>query len=177
MTELVEMISHGGRMEDLKILQDAIEFKGKLPKHYFWADERLCETLGEDWRSKKELKELRQNIIDEIIQVIYGKVKLPRQRKLQADHYARYLHALTILKFDKNLLVKTHDTGTCECPIDIEDKELREQVQNEYLRNAFLDLWRFDDGSEEAKEAIISAGWYISEIMKSLEGTRGFTEG
>jgi len=147
-TEAIEMISHGYYFKDLQILQTAIDFKKAVPKHFFERVENYSRFIpGCGWRSKAELRAIRSNIIDEIINIIDSQISLPYKDRMLADNYARYLHALAILKVDKKLL----DTNS-----------------DDYMRNAFLDLWQFDDGSDENWSILDSASWYISEAVKCM---------
>lgn len=149
---IVWMISGGHCFRDLRVLQTAIEKKGRLPNDYFYREENFCnETWRAKWRSKKELKEIREEIINEIIQVINSQNNVPYTDKMEADHYARYLHALAILKVDKSILRDTAD---------------------DHFRNAFLALWQIDDGSEEVWETIRRVAYYMSEATQKLRGKK-----
>lgn len=152
MKTIIQMIGSGHYFEDLRVLQAAIDKKGKLPLDYFERDENFCsETWGANWRSKSELRKIRQELVDEILAIIKAQNRLPYADKMPADHYARYLHALAILKIDKDVL---HHT------------------KNDFILNAFWDLWKLDDGSEEIWKTIDSASWFISETIKGLKGER-----
>ena len=148
---IVRMIGSGHYFEDLEVLQKAIEKRGALSKDYFDKDENYCgETWGAQWRSKEELRLIRSILIEKIVEIINSQSKLPYKEKMELDHYARYLHALTILKTDKNTFYYTKD----------------------YFRDAMLELWKLDDGSKENWKAISNAAWFLSEACKVLKGKR-----
>lgn len=119
--DLMVQIVTGYGFEDLQIIQDAIDKRGAIPLDYF-TDEDI---LGYGWRSKAELREIKQKIVDKIVSIINAQNRLPYKEKMSITYYARYLHALTILKVDKDQTLHK----TC----------------NDHIRNAMLDLWQFDD--------------------------------
>ena len=138
---VVHLIGRGFYMEDLEILQKAIEKKGKLPKKYFETEENCCcETWGTQWRRKSELREIKASLVREITNVI-------NSQKMEADNYCRYFHALAILKADRD---------------QFKPKE------GNFVYNGCLALWKLDDGSQEKWEIIDDASWFFSEAMKNL---------
>lgn len=137
---IVKHIGSGLYFEDLEILQTAIEKKGRLPNNYFSTKETYCcETWGEKWRRKSELRKIRQDLVCEITNVI-------NTQKMEADNYCRYFHALTILKADK---------------------EAFQPKEADFVYNGCLALWQLD-GTPKAWEAIDNAVWFFSEAMKNL---------
>ena len=146
----IEMIRHGYYFDDLKVLQTAIEKKGTLPKGYFNSEKTYCVFVDEDWKSKRELKEIRRTIVNEIIAIIKDQNKLPYEKKMPIDHYSRLFHALSILK--------------------VNQEELHETC-NDYFRNAFLMLWKMEYGTPNGIWDIIdAAAWFISEAVKGVKG-------
>ena len=149
LSRITRMVGSGHYFRDLAILQEAIDKKGAIGQYYFHADEHFCaETWGDQWRSKQELRKIRQALIAEFAKQITSQNMLPYRQKMDADHYARYFHALAILKADKKLI---HHT------------------KNDYMRNAFIELWNLDNGSEENWKRISSAAWFISESIKGIK--------
>lgn len=149
LSKITRMVGSGHYFADLAILQAAIDKKGAVGQDYFHRDENFCaETWGDQWRSKSELREIRQALITEFVNQITSQNLLPYRQKMDADHYARYFHALAILKADKSLI---HHT------------------KNDYMRNAFLELWQLDDGSVENWKKIDAAAWFISEAIKGIK--------
>lgn len=149
MDRIIRMLGSGHYFEDLKILQMAIDKKGAISKDFFEENGGCYETWGYQWRSKSELRAIREELIAAIVDVINAENRKPYEKKMDADHYARYLHALAILKVNKDLFNMT---------------------KHDYMRNAFLELWKFDDGSEEIWKIIDSAAWYIAEAVKGVKG-------
>ena len=147
---IVRMVGSGHYFTDLEVLQKAIDKPGALPQNYFGRDENFCaETWGYHWRSKEDLRTIRETLIAEFIEKIKSQNDLPYQKKMDSDHYARYFHALSILKVDKSLIRHTN---------------------NDFIRNAFIELWQFDNGSKEAWTHISDAAWFISEAIKGFKG-------
>lgn len=147
--KITRMVGSGHYFHDLAVLQAAIDKKGAVSQDYFCKDENFCpETWGDQWRSKEELRKIREVLVNQFVEKIKSQNFLKYKDKMEADHYARYFHALAILKVDKSVV---HHT------------------KNDYLRNAFIELWHLDDGSEESWKRIDSAAWFISEAVKGLK--------
>ncbi len=149
MDRIIRMLGSGHYFKDLEILQMAIDKSGAVPQNFFFENGGCYETWGPEWRSKSELREIREALISAIAKKINDQNRVPYKDKMDADHYARYLHALAILKVDKNYFNKT---------------------KHDYMRNAFLELWKLDDGSEENWKIIDSAAWHIAEAVKGIKG-------
>lgn len=148
MDRIIRMIGSGHYFNDLKVLQMAIDKKGPVSQDFF--GENCCyETWGYKWRGKPELRAIRQEVISAITEVIIGENYKPYKQKMDADHYARYFHALAILKVNKDSIGKT---------------------KNDFMRNAFLEFWRFDDGSDEIWKILDEAAWSIAEAIKGIKG-------
>lgn len=149
MDRIIRMLGSGYYFEDLKVLQMAVEKKRAIPRNFFYENGGCYETWGYKWRSKEDVRQIRADLIDAISKKINEENKKAYRYKMDADHYARYLHALAILKVEKD-----HFNYT----------------KHDYIRNAFLDLWKLDDGSEENWKIINSASWYIAEAIKGIKG-------
>ncbi len=149
MERILRMLGSGHYFEDMKVLQMAIDKKGAVSQDFFYDNGGCYETWGSGWRSKSELRSIRDVMIDGITEKINGENRKPYEDKMDADHYARYLHALAILKVPKNHFNMT---------------------KHDYMRNAFLELWKLDDGSDEYWKIIDSAAWYIAEAVKGIKG-------
>ncbi len=149
MERIIRMLGSGHYFEDLKVLQMAIDKKGAIPQDFFYDNGGCYETWGYNWRPKDELRAIREELISAIAAKINEQNRKPYKEKMDADHYARYLHALTLLKVNKDYFGKT---------------------KHDYMRNAFLDLWKFDDGSEESWKIIENAAWHIAESIKGIKG-------
>lgn len=152
---LLDMLGSGHCFGDLKILQGAIERKGALARNYFERDENFCEFFSSACKSKKEIHQIREQIIEAIVKIIDSQGNLPYREKMPADHYARYLHALAILKADKALVPKR---------------------KSDYVRDAFVELWLHDDGSEEAWKTISAVSWFIAEAVKAVKSEEPIRE-
>lgn len=143
--DLMVQIVTGYGFEDLQIIQDAIDKRGAIPLDYF-TDEDI---LGYGWRSKAELREIKQKIVDKIVSIINAQNRLPYKEKMSITYYARYLHALTILKVDKDqTLHKTY---------------------NDHIRNAMLDLWQFDD-EYDGWDLINYISMHLTEAVNGIMG-------
>lgn len=149
MDRIIRMLGSGHYFEDLKVLQMAIDKKGALPQNFFYDNGGCYETWGSSWRPKDELRAIREELISAIAEKINEQNQKPYKEKMDADHYARYLHALAILKVNKDYFNMT---------------------KHDYMRNAFLELWKFDDGSDEIWNILDSAAWYIAEAVKGIKG-------
>lgn len=143
--DLMVQIVTGYGFEDLQIIQDAIDKRGAIPLDYF-TDEDI---LGYGWRSKAELREIKQKIIDKIVSIINAQNRLPYKEKMSITYYARYLHALTILKVDKYQTLHK----TC----------------NDHIRNAMLDLWLFDD-EYDGWDLINYISMHLTEAVNGIMG-------
>ena len=71
--------------------------------------------------------------------------------EMMTDNYSRLFHGLAILKLEK-------------------DTELLPGTTDNYMYNAAYMLWRLDDGSEMAGDAIESTMWFMSEEIKGRSG-------
>lgn len=142
---LMVQIVTGYGFEDLQIIQDAIDKRGAIPLDYF-TDEDI---LGYGWRSKAELREIKQKIVDKIVSIINAQNRLPYKEKMSITYYARYLHALTILKVDKDQTLHK----TC----------------NDHIRNAMLDLWQFDD-EYDGWDLINYISMHLTEAVNGIMG-------
>ena len=149
MDRIIRMLGSGYYFKDLIALQAAVEKNGAIPRNFFEQYDGCYETWGYEWRPKSELRVIREEVISAIIATINSENKKPYKEKMDADHYARYFHALAILKVDKSSIHMT---------------------KHDYIRNAFLNLWALDDGSDENWKAINEAAWYISEAVKGIKG-------
>lgn len=143
--DLMVQIVTGYGFEDLQIIQDAIDKRGAIPLDYF-TDEDI---LGYGWRSKVELREIKQKIVDKIVSIINAQNRLPYKEKMSITYYARYLHALTILKVDKDQTLHK----TC----------------NDHIRNAMLDLWQFDD-EYDGWDLINYISMHLTEAVNGIMG-------
>lgn len=151
MDRIIRMLGGGVGVyfDDLKVLQMGIDKKGTLPKDFFFNNGGCYETWGYEWRPKDELKLIRQEVIQAITEKLNEQTKKPYREKMEASHYARYLHALAILKVSKDhFSVAKHD----------------------HILNAFVELWKIDDGSDEMWVAIERSSRYISEAIKGIQG-------
>lgn len=149
MGRIIRMLGSGHYFEDLKALQMAIDKKGPISKDFFENNGGCFETWGTECRSKGMLRAIREELISAIADTINEENRKPYKDKMDADHYARYLHALAILKVNRNMFNKT---------------------KHDYMRNAFLELWKLDDGSDENWKIIHDAAWSIAEAVKGIKG-------
>ena len=146
---ILRLIAGGHCFDDMKVLQMAIDKKGAVSQDFFYDNGGCYETWGSGWRPKSELRSIREVMISAITEKIEAENRKPHKEKMDADHYARYLHALAILNVPKDHFNKT---------------------KHDFMRNAFLELWKFDDGSEENWKIIKEAAWYIAEAVKCIKG-------
>lgn len=149
MDRIIRMLGSGYYFNDLKALQAAVEKNGTIPRNFFQQYDGCYETWGYEWRPKNELRAIRDEVVSAIIAIINAENQKPYEKKMEADHYARYFHALAILKVDKSIFHMT---------------------KHDYIRNAFLNLWALDDGSDKNWKVIDEAAWYISEAVKGIKG-------
>ena len=139
----------------LRGLQEATEFKGKIPKsHYYKYDDYNFAHYFEIGETKAEARSARDELVNLIANVIKSHTTYHGEKMLH-DHYARLFHALAILKVDK---------GTDLVPSTTKDN---------LVYNSMYVLWRADDGSDNAERGILRAAWYLSEEYKRL--TEGYT--
>lgn len=151
MDRIIRMLAGGVEVyfHDLNVLQAAIDKKGTIPQNFFFENGGCYETWGYQWRPKDELKSIRKELISALTAKINEQNKKPYREKMDAICYVRYLHALAILKVSKNhFAVSKHD----------------------YMLNAFVELWKLDDGSDESWKAIERSSWFISEAIKGIKG-------
>ena len=149
MDRIIRLLGSGHYFDDLKALQLAVDKSGAIPKDFFEQHGGCYETWGYEWRPKEQLRVIREELVAAIIAVINAENRKPYEEKMEADHYARYFHALALLKVDKSVLHMT---------------------KHDYIRNAFLKLWELDDGSDENWKIIDGVAWYISEAVKGIKG-------
>lgn len=152
--KFINGIVHGwkGQCRCLKALQKASDFKAKIPNQFLFSEEAeyLKEAFGIS-NTKREVKDLRKELITEIVDVILNQETTEYGEEMLPDNYSRLFHALTILKLEK-------------------ETELLPGTTDNYMYNAAYVLWRLDDGSEVAKDAIESAMWFMSEEIKGRSG-------
>lgn len=151
--EIINEILHG-RGENyywLQKLQRAVEFKGKIPKWYIYADMYKYTEFFGIGETKEDARETRMELINEIIYVLLNQKETEYGEEMMPDNYSRLFHALAILKLEKdtNLL-----PGTTE----------------NFIYNCAYMLWRLDDGSEVAGKAIDNATWFMAEEIKGRIG-------
>lgn len=143
-------IVHGmnGRYRCLRALQEAVDFKARIPKR-FLSSEKAEWLEGEFGISitKQEVKELRKELITEIIDVILNQKTTEYGEEMMPDNYSRLFHALAILKQD-------------------EDTELLPEKTDNYIYNAAYMMWKLDYGSMFAGDMILNAMWYMAEEIK-----------
>lgn len=151
MARIIRMLGGGVGVyfDDLKVLQEAIDKKGTIPKDFFFNNGGCYETWGYEWRPKDELKAIRQEVIQAITKKLTEQTTKPYKEKMEASHYARYLHALAILNVNKD-----------HFPV----------AKHDHILNAFVELWKIDDGSDEMWKAIDCSSRYISEAIKGFQG-------
>lgn len=145
----------------MKLLQGAVDFKGRIPKAYIYGDDYIdCGVtyanvfgIGE---TKGDARKARQQLIEDIISTIISG-KSSDVDELLPDHYARLFHALTVLKLEK-------------------DTDLLPGTTNNMIYDAMYILWRLDDGSKQAEESIKRAGWFMAEEIKKRSGKRCFQD-
>ena len=143
-------IIHGwnGQYQCLRALQEAVDFKARIPKRFLSSEK--AEWLEGEFKisiTKQEVKELREEIISEIIDVILNQKTTEYGEEMLPDNYSRLFHALAILKLEK-------------------DTELLPGTTDNYMYNAAYQLWRLDDGSEMVEDAIENTMWHMAEEIK-----------
>ena len=147
--EIITEVIHG-RISDywfFRKLQGAVEFSGRIPKSYIYSDEVTyteCVGIADD---KASARGARQQIINEIINVLLNQKTTRYGEEMMPDNYARLFHVLAILKLEK-------------------DTELLPGITDNYIYNCAYMLWRVDDGSDEAGKSIENATWYMAEELK-----------
>lgn len=137
-----------GYYQSLRVLQAAVDFKAKIPKRFLSSVE--AEDLEGEFGisiTKQEVKELRKELITEIIDVIVNEKTTEYGEEMMPDNYSRLFHALAILKLEK-------------------DTELLPGTTDNFMYNAAYMLWRLDDGSKMVEDAIENAMWYAAEEIK-----------
>ena len=136
----------------LRGLQEAMEFKGIIPKsHFVKYDDCSFTSYFKIGKTKNEVRDAKYELIEAIVKTIKSHQTLDGEKMLH-DHYARLFHALAILKVNKSTLLLP---GT---------------LKDNFIYNAMYTLWRADDGSEDAEKGILSAAWFLSEEYKYLTG-------
>ena len=136
----------------LEAIRKALDYRAKIPKQFLFSEE--AEWLKDEFGigiNKKELKEIREELITEIIDVILNQKTTEYGEEMMTDNYSRLFHALAILKLKK-------------------ETELLPGTTDNYMYNAAYMLWRLDDGSEMAGDAIESTMWFMSEEIKGRSG-------
>jgi len=156
LVKIFEGIRHGDHFEGLRLLQEGLDRKGRLSKYYV-NDERCYYAYiwGDIWGVKWKMRKARQELIDMIVEHINKNAYLSEDERMPADHYARYIHALTILRADKSRLRSSKDL----------------------FHKAYLQLGELDDGSKETWEILESITWNLSEAIKVLKGTNSWYKG
>ena len=137
-----------GQYQCLRALQEAVDFKARIPKHFLSSEK--AEWLEGEFGiiiTKQKVKELREEIISEITDVILNKKTTEYGEEMLPDNYSRLFHALAILKLEK-------------------DTELLPEKTDNYIYNATYMIWRLDDGSMFAGDMIVNAMWYMAEEIK-----------
>lgn len=145
MKNLLEEISHGRSFEDLVALQRAITDGNCNP------DIICSRCLMNEWMTVDNLRNVRAQVIVAILSLFEKQRTLSYGRKMPADHYARFFHALAILQVPKG-------------DVDVDG--------NDHLFSAFYQLWLQDDGSKGAWLRIEAISWPISEAMKKFKRKR-----
>lgn len=136
----------------LESIRKALDYRAKIPKQFLSSEE--AEWLKGEFGisiTKQEVKELRKELIAEIIDVILNQKTTEYGEEMMTDNYSRLFHGLAILKLEK-------------------DTELLPGTTDNYMYNAAYMLWRLDDGSEMAGDAIESTMWFMSEEIKGRSG-------
>ncbi len=130
---------------DCKRIQAGLSYKRIIPKS-FWDDpiDGYIGILGRTKLKKDELKELRKEVVERIIQ----EINHPSQKKMYADNYSRLFHALAILGVSKS------DTRV-------------PALGKDYMYNIAYCLWALDDGTEQTYEFIADIAWYSAEAVKN----------
>ena len=132
----------------LEAIRKALDYRAKIPKQFLFSVK--AEWLEGEFGisiTKQEVKELREEIISEIIDVILNQKTTEYGEEMLPDNYARLFHALAILKLEK-------------------DTELLPEKTDNYIYNAVYKIWRLDDGSMFAGDMIMNAMWYMAEEIK-----------
>lgn len=143
--DLLEEISHNGAFDELAALQKALDDGIESSNIH------CARCFGNEWKTANDLRNIRTRVIVEILTLFEKQATLSYGRKMPADHYARYFHALAILHLPKN-------------DVDVDGKD--------HLFSAFYQLWLRDDGSKGAWRSIEAISWSISEAMKELKRKR-----
>ena len=132
-----------------EIIQEGVSYTRAIPKS-FWLDEEkgYYGILGLYDLTKKDMKKVRNEVIERIIQEIND----PNECKMYSDNYARLFHALAILRVAKY----DHRVPA---------------IGKNYMYNIAYDLWALDDGKSSTFEFISNVAWYSAEAVKenSLE--------
>lgn len=151
--ELLDGILHGYQhaFETCKLVSEALSYKRAIPKS-FWLDENkgLYGILDLYQVPKSEIYKLRETLIKLIANRISNQTQTEYGDEIITDHYARYFHALSILKVPKNT-------------------ELVPAITQNLKYNIAYSLWVLDDGSDEVWRAIDAATWYTTEALKNAE--------
>ncbi len=148
---LLEEISHNAAFDELAALQKALD------EGINQSDILYARCFGNEWKLGSELEivnnlmDIRTQIIVAILSTFEKQATRSRGRKMPADHYARYFHALAILKVPKD-------------DVEVDGKD--------HLLSAFYQLWLRDDGSKGAWRSIEAISWSISEEIKLFKRKR-----
>lgn len=127
-------ILHGGRREYdfLGALSEALGYNKKIPKSFWIRHKDDVFSYDVFWyASKSKLKCVREIFCEEIIRRIHCQKKVCG-KTMKVDNYYRLLHALTLLKVNKE-----------------ETKKMFSRTNNESLEAA-LQIWPLDTNSEAA---------------------------
>lgn len=142
---LLEEISHNAAFDELAALQKALD------EGIDRSDIIYARCFGNEWKTIEDLRGIRTQIIVAILSIFEKQATRSRGRKMPADHYARYFHALAILKVPKD-------------DVEVDGKD--------HLLSAFYQLWLRDDGSKGAWRSIEAISWSISEEIKLFKRKR-----
>ena len=128
------------------LIQEGVSYPKRIPQQ-FWLDERKGGDgiLGQRFLSKAEMRSLRDEVIDAII----NEINNPSEPdKMYSDNYTRRFHALAIFRVAKS------------------DKRVP-PTGNDYMYNIAYELWGLDDGSKRKYDCVRPASWYSAEAFKS----------
>jgi len=139
--DIVWGILRGRTFGALSMLQGAVESENLES----YIEETGYPEMFSIGHTKKEAIEVREELIKLILQALKnGKT---RGESMKMDHYARLFHALARLNVPKADLKYLRDSGVP-------------------MRDAALELWLMDDGSDTIGRYIMKAAWIISEEQK-----------
>lgn len=129
--------------DQLRLIAEAVSYPKAIPKN-FWNNRRKAYegVLYFDGPiPKANVKEMYSEIVTAICEIL-------QDDSLMVDHYARFFHALAILKVPKN------------------SEQVSATRENPRYNLAYY-LWALDDGSKEDGNNAITVAWYVAEIEKN----------